>query len=436
MARDNGLAAWLARLESLHPRAIDLGLDRVAFVAERLGLDPRCPVIVVGGTNGKGSTCAFLEAILTAAGHRVGCYTSPHLVRYKERVRIRGRLVDDAELVAAFERVEAARGATSLTYFEFGTLAAVALFLEADVDVMVLEVGLGGRMDAVNVFDADVAVITSVDLDHMEYLGPTRSHIGREKAGIFRAGRPAVCGDRDPPAAVVEHAAAISAPLYVRGRDFDFRVEADHWHYSGPFGTSCDLPHPFLPGEHQYANASTAVAALEALGPRLFLTKAHLAEGIASARLPGRFQKLPRSFWHPPLILDVAHNPEAARALAAALRCEPWTGRTLAVCGMLRDKDHAGVIAPLRPLIDAWFVAELAGPRGGAGEAVVQVLEAAGAGTIARAPDVPQAFYAASKAAGPDDRILVFGSFHTVGEVLALLAGGQDGRDKPWPNAI
>lgn len=418
------LADWLAYLERLHPTAIELGLDRVRTVRARLRLDPSFPVITVGGTNGKGSTCAFLEAMLVAAGRRVGCYTSPHLLAYNERVRIDGVPVTDEMLCRAFAAVEAARGEVSLTYFEFGTLAAVWCFLEAGVEVAVLEVGMGGRLDAVNVFDADVAVVTTVDLDHMAWLGPDREHIGREKAGIYRAGRPAICADPDPPASLLAHAQAIGARLRRVGRDFGWEQGGDGWRFwrraDGTYAELVALPAPALTGAYQYANAAAAIEALQALAPRLAVAERAIRAGLSGVRLAGRFQVLPG---RPRRILDVAHNPQGARMLAANLRQQPVPGRTLAVVAMLADKDMAGVVQALAGEVDAWFVAGLPPPRGASAEALAEVVRRLAPGTeCAGFADVASAHRAACMAAAQDDRILIFGSFYTVAAVLAELA--------------
>lgn len=421
------LAAWLRDLESRHPTAIELGLDRVAAVRARLGLDPGFPIITVGGTNGKGSTCAFLEAMLQAAGFRTGCYTSPHLLTYNERVRISGRSVDDASLIRAFEAVEAARGDVSLTYFEFGTLAAVWLFVEAGVEAAVLEVGLGGRLDAVNVFDADVAIVTTVDLDHMEYLGPDRESIGREKAGIFRAGRPAVCADHAPPASLLAHAEGIGARLRRIDHDFGADVHAGQWRFwrrDGERRLSRDaLPLPTLVGAYQLDNAAAAIEALACLAERLPVTQADIRRGLMEARLPGRFQVLAGK---PQRILDVAHNPHAARALSANLARMPQAARTLGVLAMLADKDLEGVIAAMAPHVDRWFVADLPPPRGATADRLAQVLATVAPEKRAQCFATPaEAYHAACVAAGQDDRILIFGSFYTVAAVLAATRAGD-----------
>jgi dihydrofolate synthase/folylpolyglutamate synthase len=351
-----------------------MGLERVGAVQRRLGLEPAFPVITVGGTNGKGSACMMLEAMLRAGGYATGCYTSPHLLRYNERVRIAGREADDEALAAAFAAVDAAREGVTLTYFEFGTLAAMWLFLQAGVDCAILEVGLGGRLDAVNVFDADCALVMSVAFDHMDYLGTTREEIGYEKAGIFRAGRPAICADPDPPQSLRRHAAEIGAPLLVRGVDFGFDAERTQWRYRGPHGARHGLPYPVLRGTHQLANASACLTALDSLRERLPVTMDDIRVGLLQAEMPARFQVLPG---RPAVILDVAHNPAAATVLADNLAQMGRSGRTLAVFAMLRDKDIAGVIAAVQSRIDHWFVAGIGAPRGAEAEMIVQILRTA-----------------------------------------------------------
>ena len=415
------LGEWLAHLEQLHPSTIELGLARVDAVRERLQLEPRFPVLTVGGTNGKGSSCAMLEAILAAAGYRVGCYTSPHLLRYNERVRINGREVDDAALCRAFAAVEAARGDISLTYFEFGTLAAMWLFLQQPVEVAILEVGLGGRLDAVNVFDADCAIVTSVDLDHMDYLGDDRESIGREKAGIFRTARPAVSADPNPPHSLLQHAEAIAAGLKQIGRDFGVEPQEGQWLFWSLGGWRLSLPYPSLRGTYQLDNASACLAALEALKDKLPVAPENIRRGLLEATVPGRFQVLPGK---PAVILDVAHNPHAARALASNLHQMWCGGKTIAVFAMLGDKDIAGVIAALREEIDLWLVAGIAHARG-AGAAELQAnLISAGIDAIHTFPYITAAYRHACQIAGEDDRIAVFGSFHTVAEIM------QDARNR------
>jgi dihydrofolate synthase / folylpolyglutamate synthase len=398
-------------------------------VQARLDASLGCPVITVTGTNGKGSTCALAEAILIAAGHRTGLYTSPHLLAYNERVRIDGIAATDDALVASFNAVENARADVPLTYFEYGTLAALWLFARAQLAAAVLEVGLGGRLDAVNIVDADVAVVTSVDLDHMDYLGPTREDIGREKAGIFRAGRPVVCGEPDPPTTLVAYAGVLSAPLLLIGRDYGFAAHDAQWDYRGPGGARHGLPHPALRGAIQLANAATAIAALDVLRERLHVSAGALRTGLVSAALPGRLQVLPGQ---PTVVLDVAHNPHAARVLAGALGAMAFHPHTLAVFGMLADKDIAGVVAAMRSRVDSWYVATLPGPRGAGASALRDAL--AGAGVALNAvrtfDDVDSAYAAARSDAVEADRIIVFGSFLTVAAVLATQGRDGGGRHK------
>jgi dihydrofolate synthase/folylpolyglutamate synthase len=423
MNRPATLGAWLAHLETLHPKAIALGLERVAAVHAnmRLGLD--CPVVTVTGTNGKGSTCAMLEAVLRRAGYRTGLYMSPHLSRYNERVRIAGDPQSDAALVAAFNAVEDARGDIPLTYFEFGTLAAFHAFAGASLDAAILEVGLGGRLDAVNVVAADVAVVTSIDLDHMDYLGPTRDDIAREKAGIFRAGRPVVCAEPDPPSSLTGHARALGSPVTQIGRDYGFVPEDRQWRYWGPGGSRFGLPYPALRGAYQLANAATVLAVVDLLRDRLHVSAGAIRDGLLGVELQGRFQVLPG---RPATVLDVAHNPHAARALAATLGTMGYFPATLAVFGMLADKDVRGVIAAVAPRVDRWFVATLPGPRGATGDAIRAELAHAGiaASAIRTFGDIGSAFAAAREEAGEADRIIVFGSFLTVAAALAAVKPG------------
>lgn len=414
------LAGWLAYIEQQHPQTIALGLDRVACVRDALGLVPTVPVISVAGTNGKGSTCAMLEAILGAAGYRVGLYASPHLLRYNERVRIAGREAEDAALAAAFARVEAARvekcGAIRLTYFEFGTLAAMDLFLRSALDVLVLEVGMGGRLDAVNVFDADCAIVTSVGMDHMDYLGATREAIGYEKAGIFRAQKPAVLAEPAAPASVLAHAQAIGAHLLRIGHEFGFERDGSQWTFWSPAGRQSGLAYPALRGGMQLQNASAALAALETLRQRLPVSPRKLRQGLAEVELPGRFELLPG---RPALVLDVGHNPQAAAVLAQNLSDLGAASGTTAVFGMLRDKDIAGVVELLAKSIDRWFVCTLQQARGARASELAQVLRQAGVDAVREFDNPAQAYAAACSGAAENDRIVVFGSFHTVADVMA-----------------
>jgi len=413
------LDEWLAYLERLHPQAIAMGLERVLRVRQALALNPGHPIITVGGTNGKGSCCAMLEAVLLHAGYRVGCYTSPHLLRYNERVRIGGREANDAALCRAFARVESARLAvqdTLLTYFEFGTLAAMLAFAEADVDVAILEVGLGGRLDAVNVFDADCALVASIDFDHQGYLGDTRAAIGFEKAGIFRAGRPAICADADPPATLSAHAAAIGAGLMLINRDFGYGAGQTQWRYWGPGGERHGLPYPALRGAYQLSNAAACITALDCLRERLPVTAQDVRSGLLLADLAARFQVLPG---RPTVILDVAHNPHAARALAANLASMPRSANTLAVFGMLGDKDVAGVVDAVKSRVTQWFVGSAGGPRAAGTAQLAAALAGAGVAVpVTRCEDVAAAWHAACKTAAEDDKIIVFGSFLTVAAVM------------------
>ncbi|MDX1609752.1 MAG: bifunctional tetrahydrofolate synthase/dihydrofolate synthase, partial [Halofilum sp. (in: g-proteobacteria)] len=400
------------------PTAIDLGLERVAAVAARLGVTvPRARVITVAGTNGKGSVCGLLEAMLRAAGYPAGVYTSPHLLRFNERIRIAGREADDPDLCAAFERVEAARGDTTLTYFEFGTLAAFDLFNRAGADPWVLEVGLGGRLDATNAVDADVAVVTSVGLDHVEWLGADRDRIGREKAGIGRRARPLVVGDPEPPAGLLEAATELGAVVGRLGDDFDYTLAGDRWDWVGPDAALAGLPLPALAGGYQVRNAATALAALRGCG--LDLPRAAIEAGLSAAVVPGRFQVHAGAV---ETILDVAHNPDAAAMLAVTLHERPCAGRTLAVIAMYGDKDAAGVIARLAPAVDGWCVAGLAGPRAREADTLARIVEAHGLDLWLQAPDPVRAWRDARGLARPGDRLVVLGSFATVAAVAPLLA--------------
>ncbi len=395
-----------------------LGLERVLAVKRALGIGQAVPVISVGGTNGKGSTCAMLERILLCSGYRAGLYTSPHLLAYNERVRVGGRPASDAELCDAFARVEAARGDTPLTYFEFGTLAAWQAFATAGADAVILEVGLGGRLDAVNAFDADCAVVTAVDLDHMDYLGETREAIGFEKAGIFRSGRPAIVGDAQPPRSLLGHAAASGADLRLLGRDFGYLAEQGQWTYWGRRGRRGGLAYPALRGAIQLANASTAIAVLEALAERLPVSMQDVRRGLIEVELPGRFQVLPG---RPTVVLDVGHNPQAAGVLADNLGGMAFHPQTWAVFGMLADKDIAGVVERVKGRINHWLAASLPGPRGMAAGALAGLLEGRGAQADA-CFDSPAAAYRFAKGkAGENDRIVAFGSFLTVADVLQAI---------------
>lgn len=422
--RFDTLAGWLAWQETLHPLGIELKLERIRAVLRRL--HPQPPphaVITVGGTNGKGSCVAYLDAILRAAGYRVGAYTSPHLLRYNERIRIDGADADDEALCGAFARIDAARGDQSLTYFEFGTLAALELFREADVDVALLEVGLGGRLDAVNIVDADAALVVSIGIDHVEWLGPDRESIGYEKAGIFRPDRPAICADPDPPARLLDQARTVGARLQLVGRDYDFVRAGPTWRWWNDEIRLDALPLPALRGAHQLGNAAAALAALACLRERLPVEPAAVRAGLRATRLSGRFQIVPGPVeW----ILDVAHNPHAARVLADNLRDRPCSGQTFAVVGLLADKDADGIIRTLDGVVDSWHPVTLAGSRGRDGEELAARLRAEGRPALP-AHDIMEACQTVKTIAASGDRIVIFGSFHTVAPVLAA---------QPWlPNA-
>jgi len=416
------LEQWLAFQSQVHPQAIDLGLDRLRQVQDRLGWrQPKVPVITVAGTNGKGSVSGYCAAIMAAAGYRVGTFTSPHLRDYRERIRIHDRLASADELVAAFERIEHARGEVGLTFFEYNTLAALLLFEAAQLDAWVLEVGMGGRLDAVNVVDPDVAVVVSIGLDHQEYLGSTLAAIAREKAGIFRQGRPAVLGSRDMPTVVEEIARTIGAPLKRLGTEYTYAAQGVTWRYRGNRWDLPHLPPPALMGDTQYANAATAIAALEEIDARLPIPAAAVAQGLKELRLVARFQVIAAKAAAPMWILDVAHNPDAARVLARNLRDHPCGGRTLAVCGILADKDASGIAGALRGCIDAWWCVPTDGERGRSAVALAQTVQSQVAASVGAVDSIAAGCAAAFAAATPADRIVVFGSFHVVGPVLDWL---------------
>lgn len=413
------LDGWLSYIESQHPSSIALGLDRVLTVKVALRQQKTCPLIIVGGTNGKGSTCAMIERILLCAGYHVGLYTSPHLFCYNERVRVDGIYVDDAALCNAFESVEHARGSTPLTYFEFGTLAAWEVFSARKLDVIILEVGLGGRLDAVNAYDADCSVIVSVDLDHMDYLGSSRDQIGYEKAGIFRANKPAICGDINPPDSLVRYAAAIDAQLQLIGQDFSFRVEDSQWQYAGLNGKRSGLAFPALRGRHQLTNASCALAVLDALKSDLPVVMQDVRRGLIEVELNGRLQVVPG---RPSIVLDVAHNPHAAGVLAKNLGDMAYHPETWAVFGVMADKDIAGIIAALKERVTQWLPCDLGTERSAKVSLISRMLAERGLNLAANDLSSPhEALRYALEQAGEDDRILVFGSFLTVADVMRYL---------------
>ena len=412
------LQEWLAFCEQLHPVTIDMGLDRVKAVAERMALRFDCPVITVAGTNGKGSTCAMLEAILLEAGYKTGVYTSPHLVHFEERCRLHGQSASADALAQAFAVVESARGDVSLTYFEFSTLAILHLMARSGLDVAILEVGLGGRLDAVNIVDADCAVITSIDIDHTALLGKDRESIGFEKAGIMRAGRPVVVSDPVPPQSVLDHAAAVGADVWRFGRDFNFSGDKQQWAWAGRGRRYSGMAYPALRGANQLVNASGVLAALEALRPRIPVTAQAVRNGLAMVELPGRFQIVPGQ---PVLVLDVAHNPHSVAALAENLDAMGFYPTTHAVFGAMADKDLAPMLARLNPLIDRWYFTDLPLPRAASGTSLQQAWQAHNTRQDVVSsvhPDPMAALKASIEAADPADRIIVFGSFYTVGGVL------------------
>ncbi len=417
-ARPHTLTDWLAHIEQQHPATIDMGLERVRSVAQAMGLGaPGERTIVVGGTNGKGSTVAFIEAIARAAGWKVGAYTSPHLLRYNQRVRIDGQEVSDAALVGAFNAIEDARGSTTLTYFEYGTLAALHLFAQAGLDLAVLEVGLGGRLDAVNIVDADVAVITTVDIDHSEWLGEDRETIGVEKAGIIRGWKPVILGETDPPSSVLARAYLVGANAIRGGSDFFAdRLDAQHWCWRD-VGFRIELPTPALRGPIQLRNAATAIAALRALDKPL--PRAAFAEGVAAARIDGRLQAFDRDGVE--VLVDVGHNPQAAAELANALKAATVAGRTVAVFAALQDKDAAGVVQALDAQVDGWHLAGLDGARAQSAQELRARLGGTAAAQAATHATVAQALQQAMDEARPGDRVLVFGSFHTAAQALHWL---------------
>jgi dihydrofolate synthase / folylpolyglutamate synthase len=416
------LDQWLAYQAQVHPQAIDLGLERLRVVLERLEWrQPTVPVITVAGTNGKGSVSAYCAAILRAAGYKVGTFTSPHLRDYRERILIHDRWAHAEELVATFESIEAARGSVPLTFFEFNALAALLIFEAAKLDAWVLEIGMGGRLDAVNVVDPEVAVVTSIGLDHQDYLGDTLEAIAREKAGIFRAGKTAVIGGREPSLMLESVARGLNAPLKRLAIEYNYVLDGAGWRYRG---THWDLPHlpaPALKGDIQFTNAATALAALEEISPRLNIPAESVARGLTGVRLVGRFQLISPGVGSPAWILDVAHNPDAARVLARNLNANPISGKTLAVCGILADKDAAEIVSMLERSIDSWWCASVDGARGRSAQALADVVRQEVQAPVIAADNVASACAEALNAAGPQDRIVVFGSFHTVGPAIDWL---------------
>jgi dihydrofolate synthase/folylpolyglutamate synthase len=419
----NTLKDWLAHCERLHPTTIEMGLERVRAVAQRMHIRFDCPVITVAGTNGKGSTCAMLESILGQAGYRTGLFTSPHLVHFEERLRLLGESVDATNLVAGFAAVERARGQNgeviSLSYFEFSMLAIFEVMMRSNLDVVILEVGLGGRLDSTNIIDADCAIITSIDLDHTELLGPDRESIGYEKAGIMRTGRPVIVSDPMPPQSVLDRALEVGADLWRVGQDFNVSGDQQQWGWAGRGRRYSGLAYPALRGANQLVNAAGVLAALSALRERLSVTAQAVRNGLAFVELPGRFQIIPGQ---PTLVLDVAHNPHSVAALAANLDAMGYFPTTHAVFGAMADKDLASMLAKVSPIVDRWYFADLPLARAARGSALMAQWQAQNVrkDTVASAhADPVQALQAAVAVADPADRIVVFGSFHTVGGVLA-----------------
>ncbi len=419
------LEAWLTHCEQLHPQTIDMGLVRIKEVADRLALKFDCPVITVAGTNGKGSTCAMLESVWRHAGYKTGLYTSPHLVHFEERCRINGRSSASHQMVDHFARVEAARAEVSLSYFEFTSLALLSLLASQDLDVVILEVGLGGRLDAVNIIDPDCAVITSIDLDHQALLGSTREAIGFEKAGIMRPLRPVVVCDPSPPASVLMHAKTLEADLWRVGVDFQFSGDAQQWTWKGRARTYSGLAYPALRGANQLLNAAGVLAVLEAMRPRLPVTAQAIRLGLSLVEWVGRFQILPGQ---PAVVLDVAHNPHAAAALAHNLDAMGFYPRTHAVMGAMTDKDLAGMFKRLMPLVDHWYFCDLPTPRAASSAELMEAWQAQqpmAAATACQSAGPSEALALAISKADPTDRIVVFGSFFTVGGVLQVGIPGR-----------
>lgn len=427
------LAAWLSYIESLHTKPIAMGLDRVKRVIDRAQLKPGFPIITVAGTNGKGSTCAMLEKIYSEAGYKVGCYTSPHLLRYNERVRINGIEVSDADLCTAFNAIEAARVGVdnepvALTYFEIGTLAAVWHFIHANIDVAILEIGLGGRLDAVNAFEPSCAIVTSVDLDHQDFLGDTREIIGFEKSGVYRQSAPAICGDISPPSSLISYADKIQANLKCIKQDFDYQLSADGWQYLSEGKIVYSLPLPALQGSYQLNNAACAITAVESLQSSLPVAVTSIASALSQVTLAGRFQTVSRS---PSVILDVAHNPHAAHALSDNLKSSRvrLQGKTLAVFAMLADKDIRGVVDAVKNEIDVWYVAGIDHARGAAAADVATIVAEVAPGAKVKIFDHAELAYQQACIdigscidSSENDKIVVFGSFFTVSSVMQLLS--------------
>ncbi len=417
--RFNKLSEWLEWQETLHSQKIELGLGRVAAVAQRMGVAaPKYKTIVVAGTNGKGSTTSILESIYHHAGYRVGTYTSPHLLHYNERIRIGQQNIDDESLCSAFDKIDQARGETSLSYFEFGTLAAMQIFSESDLDVAIYEVGLGGRLDAVNILDADVALVTSIGIDHVQWLGTTRESIGFEKAGVFRANQPAICGDGDPPKSLIEYAEKLGTELLLINKDYSYQKQNNgSWSFSSETINWDNLPIPSLYGEVQLSNAATALMALNRMDEMLPVTRECVDYGLSNISLPGRFQRIQGSC---EIILDVAHNLGSVEVLAENLRALTPAAKTLAVFAVLADKDVCGIIECVEGLFDEWYISELNSERTLEKENLKKQLDSCCHDCVIYSyPSIAEAFNTAKKSADESTRIVVFGSFLTVAEVLS-----------------
>ena len=419
--RFNTLPEWLAWQESLHFTDVDPGLDRVGQVWQQLAGDTSLPfkVVTVAGTNGKGSSVAMLDSILRAAGYHTGTYTSPHLLSYNERIAVNGRACDDRTICHAFEQIDQARGSVSLTYFEFATLAAVTIFCEQGIDIAILEVGMGGRLDAVNLFDADIALITPVSLDHVQWLGDDRETIGSEKAGIIRANKPLVCAESQPPKSIMDYANALNAVMSVATIDFSYQLEAQQWHWSNAAITWRDLPHPALAGRYQLQNAAAVLQVISVLIDQGFsILQLQIGQGLIQVELAGRFQQIPGPVMR---IFDVTHNQQGALNLAELLRVSPCQGRTIAVLAMLKDKDVSAVSTILEPVIDLWHIAGLAGSRGMSAETLaLQLADVIDGDMVNTFDTVTEAYTQAMTVAEEGDRVLIFGSFHTVESVMSL----------------
>jgi dihydrofolate synthase/folylpolyglutamate synthase len=417
MIRFDSLQGWLKWQESLHPLAIDLGLERVAQVFHALNPDyVKPPTITVAGTNGKGSSVAYLESIYTAQGYRVGAYTSPHILKYNERIKIDGKPVSDDEICGAFARIESVRGNTSLSYFEFGTLAALDIFRRAGVDVQLLEVGLGGRLDAVNIVDPDVALITSISIDHVEWLGGTREAIGQEKAGIFRSAVPAIIGDPEPPESLIQSATEQRALLYCIGKDFGYKKQPAGWDWFGADRQMLQLPEPGLKGEHQYRNASAVILAVTQMARILPVTEALIKQGLENVRLAGRFQLIDGEI---PVLLDVGHNPQAVKTLADYVTAVFPGRRIHAVFSMMKDKDIAGVLEIMNLVVYDWFFAPLTNPRAATEPVMREFFSQSSVSRVSFGfAGFAEAFSAAKNQSQEGDLLLVFGSFFLVSDCL------------------